>query len=483
MADQLRRLRPASRLMTIFALLTLLLAFSACGAGSKTQTPVTPPAPASTTNLQVNIGDSPSDQLVAVAVTMNSMILTSSSGSTVNVVSAPTPLEMIGLMGTMQPLAMISIPQGTYSNATMSLGAATVTYMDPASKQPVQKTVPPMSVTVTFNPAVTISGTMPAVMNFDMNMAASVSIDAAGNVTMNPALQMTMGGSSTGSQMPQNGGMQHLAGSIANVSGTSFTMASMMGAQTLTFITNSSTQFEHMSGLSMMSTGLLVMVDATMQSDGTMLAQQVESMTTTNGGMMAEGVVSGITGNPPTQLALIMQNGAGAGMMSSVLGNGVTVNVSSTTPYTIDSDGVDLSGLPFTPKFDSSTISKGQRIEAETGQTSMSGFSGGMGDMGGTGMMVGTINASEIDLEQQGLSGTVGGYTANGSRATFSLTVAPDSAFATLTGKTSISVFQQPGTTLVGMTSVTNGPSMQVRGLLFFDGAAYKLVASTVMKP
>ena len=49
-------------------------------------------------------------------------------------------------------------------------------------------------------------------------------------------------------------------------------------------------------------------------------------------------------------------------------------------------------------------------------------MSGG-GGMGG-GMMGGTITASEIELEQQGLSGTVSSYSSTGSQATFTLSVA-----------------------------------------------------------
>jgi hypothetical protein len=133
-----------------------------------------------------------------------------------------------------------------------------------------------------------------------------------------------------------------------------------------------------------------------------------------------------------------------------------------------------MSNLPFTPVFDGSTLLKGQRVEAVSSTGMMQG--GGMGGMMGGG----TINASEMDLEQQGLSGTVSGYTGSGTPTTFTLTVAADSAFATLTGETAITVFQQPGTELRG---ITNGSTVHARGLLFLDGGTYKLVASRIMAP
>ena len=94
----------------------------------------------------------------------------------------------------------------------------------------------------------------------------------------------------------------------------------------------------------------------------------------------------------------------------------------------------------------------------------------------------GTINASEIDLEQQGLSGTVSGYSGS-APTTFTLTLPADSAFTTLTGSTTVTVFQQAGTKLSGMTTIMNGSTVHVRGLVFFDAGTYKLVAGRIMAP
>ena len=94
-------------------------------------------------------------------------------------------------------------------------------------------------------------------------------------------------------------------------------------------------------------------------------------------------------------------------MMASYVAKGITINVSSSTPYVIDSDGVDMTGLPFTPNFDPATSSRGNAFMLSSAAT----MGAGMG-----GMVTGTINASEIDLER-GVSGTVSGYTQTGSQA------------------------------------------------------------------
>lgn len=463
-----------SQAVLLVLLIVQAVILIACGGGSSS-----PSNQFGTTSgsaqVQVNIGDSPADRIVACAVTINSLSLTSSSGTSVTMSSSPMSIELTHLMATMQPLSMKSVPRGTYTGASMSIGSAMITYLDPVSHSMVQKSVAgPMPVTINFSPAMTV-GSGPMVLNLDMNMGMSFSFDGSGNMKFSPTFLSSTGMLGAGNPLdPQHGGMQHLVGSVGNMSGAGFSMSTMMGALTMSFKTDSSTVFEGgLSGMGMMSNGMIVMVDAVMQSDGSMLAKTIERLMD-SGGMMAEGLLNNVTGNPATQLTVVAQGGMGSGMMSSVLANTMTVNVGSGTVYKIDSDMIDESGLPFTPVFDSSHIYAGQRVEVESGS--------GMMGMGG-GMMGGTVNASEVDLEQQGFTGTVSNYLSSGSSATFTLTLASDSAFATLTGATAIAVYQQGATELFGASTVSNGIAMHARGLLFKDAGTWKLVASRMVIP
>jgi hypothetical protein len=185
---------------------------------------------------------------------------------------------------------------------------------------------------------------------------------------------------------------------------------------------------------------------------------------------------------PATQLNLVMQNGAGSGVGPSSFGTAFTVNLGGGTTYQIDSDGVDRSGLPFTPVFDRSHVFAGQRVEAVSETAMMPGSNMGGGMMGGE-TTSGTVDASEILLQQQGFRGFVSAYSSRAGAATFALTLASDSAFASLADSTSLTVFQQPDTQLLGLTSVDNGSTVHVRGLLFLDSGAWKLVAARIMAP
>src|SRR3954453_15248082 len=74
------------------------LALNGCGggAGTSSTTPNPTPTPTAKTVVQVNMGDSPADWMLAFSMSISSMSLTGSNGS-VTVVSSSTPMEMMHL--------------------------------------------------------------------------------------------------------------------------------------------------------------------------------------------------------------------------------------------------------------------------------------------------------------------------------------------------------------------------------------------------
>ncbi len=470
---------PRSRVLCALVLTGVL---TACGGGSNSSAgpgTTTTPAPAAKTAVQINMGDSPADWMLAFSMNISSMSLTGSNGSVSVTSSSAVPMEMMHLMGTMQPLAMISAPQGTYTGATVTLGSATVTYMDPATKTLVQQTLSgPMTGSVTFSAPVTV-GSTPMAMGFDLNLAKSVTSNN-GTLSMNPVFDVSAGAQGSGNPMDfSDGGIQQMMGSISSVSGSTFVMAPMEAAQSFTFATGPSTVFDGTS-MSGMSSGMLAIVDATLQPDGSLLATRVQSMTGA-GGMMGGGMVTAVTGSPVSEITLVMQNGVGAGMMSSYLAQGATVDLTGSTAYRIDEDDVDVSGLPFTPVFDASHLYAGQSVMPISSGGMMAGGGGMMGGGGmGSGMMAGTITASTLELEPQGLTGTVASAIQSGGSGSFTLTLPGDCAFTTLTGASSVTVYQQTGTTVAGGSSIASGSTVHAFGLLFYDGGQWKMVASRV---
>ena len=97
--------------------------------------------------------------------------------------------------------------------------------------------------------------------------------------------------------------------------------------------------------------------------------------------------------------------------------------------------------------------------------------------MGGSNM-AGTITATNIELEPQGVSGTVATAISSGGQTSFTLTLPSGCAFTTLTGATSVTVYQQPKTAIANGSSIASGSTVHAFGLMFFDNGQWKMVAS-----
>ena len=446
------------RRLAVLVVSAVMAVLAGCGGSYSAPKPSVSPAGSQT--VVVGVTDGPGDRVVAFTVTINSIDLIGSTGTRVSLVSTPTTVELTHLAGTTLQLGHASIPQGTYAQAAVSISNPSITFIDPATGQTVKKNLPITSLTATVNiqPPLVVGSTAMAI-NFDLNLFGSISIDASGNVTFTPQFGEEHHEIPDNDQGPFDGEFDHAVGTVQSVSGNTFT-ALFNGTQKLTFTTNSSTQFEGVSGLSGLTAGMLVVVEAKTQSDGTLVATEVKVAMANAGNQEQEldGIVSSVTGSPATQLQMVVQGEDGPMMSSSSVGQTATVAIGSSAAFRIDTGDVDLHNLPFTPAFSSSSIHAGQRVEVHSSSTSGS-----------------TFNAGEVDLEQQGIRGTVSGLSGN----TFTLTLASDSSLAIIAHVTSVTVFKQPETEVDGVT-LANGSTVVVRGLMFFDSGSFKLVANHV---
>ena len=442
---------------------TIALTIGCGGSGIK---PTTQP----TAKVQVKIADAPSDRVLAVELQVNSIVLTNSSGGTVPILASPTEIELSHLAATMEPLLLNNIPQGTYTSATIIVSSPQVTFIDPTTGLVVEKNASLTTNTAnfTFNPSVSIGGTLTSLnFDFDLNLPNSITIDANNNVAFAPmftasAVNMV----AENLQEEDDGLVDDLLGSVTAASGSSFSISAQDSSQTLSFVVDANTQFEGINGASALTNGMIVEVSAVSQPDNSLLATHVEVRIANANGEEAEGLITQVTGAPATQFNIVVRDEAASGSVFPALGSILTVNLAQNTLYNINTDHVDLTNLPFVPKFDATSLAKAQNVEADT--TSPSSTS---------------IIAQAVELQPQAFVGTVTAYAQTGTQATFVLTVPSDSAFAVLTGSTTITVFQQQSTELKGITAITNGSSVRVRGLLFLDLGTYKLVASRVGQP
>jgi hypothetical protein len=467
------QLQVVRRLATLALALGLGWVATGCGGGAASNTL----APTSVTRTQIKIGDAPADSVLAFELIVTRMDLMQQGGATVNVLNHSEEIELTHLSGTVEPLTVANVGAGTYTGAAVAISSVEVSYLPAGSTSPVEKKFAlNTTINVAFNPAVTISN-QPMVLNLDLNLAQSLSFDAAGNVTaVNPVFTAsTAMVAAQGEQEEETGKVEDMVGTVSTVTAASsstpasFAVTPQSGGPDQTFTVDANTKFEDgLTQFSDLKTGMLVKVDATTQTDGSLLATDVE-LTEANNGLEADGVVMTTTGNPVTSLTLLVQDEAGS-MATNMVGTPLTVDVSNAT-FQSSMNDADLSSLlqslPFVPKFDNTTVAAGQRIEVNAAANAQTQAS---------------FSADSVRLRKQALTGTVGAASA-GSNASFSLLLDADSAFVTLTKVSSINVYQVSKTQLKGISSVAQGAKVRVRGLLFFDGTNYQFVAARITQP
>lgn len=403
------------------------------------------------------MSDAAPDQLLSFQATVNSIIMTSSSGATGGVLPAAVTVEVSHLQATAQPLSQVQVAPGTYTGATVSLSSVSATYVNSSGAVASVSFSGTFSVPVTFNPNLVV-GSDPVALNLDFNLAQSITSLTASGLT--PTITASTGTVPAASQQEEGtGGVHDLTGVITSLSGASFVMEANQVASALTVTVDSNTVYSGVTGLSNLAVGNIVEVNATFQSNSTLLASKVEGEVGI--AVEAEGIVVSRTaglGSTPNTFVIAVQNSAGSGAPTP--GTLLSVAADNTTLYVLPVDEANLGGLSFTPSFTSfANLAIGQRVEVRTA----SNFG---------------VVVREVKLGLQTLGGTPNSQ--NGTQYTLSLP--SPSAFLLLTGATNIDFILQSTTELNGLSTIVLGAPLHVRGLLLFDtvSSRYKLVATRI---
>lgn len=466
MLDSIMILKRYLSVLALASLIALLAVAVACGGGSSGPANMT-----ASSAVQVKIGDDPDDSVLAFEITVDSLTLTQQGGGTVTAINSPTSLELTHLADTNEPLSLLNVTQGTYTQAVITVSNPKIVYLNSLGQVVEKQLTLSDTVTIGFNPPLVV-GPGSTVVNLDLNVAHSVTINlSTGGVTVNPVFVVTTSAVPPEGQEDQenedNGQFQDAWGVVTGTAGNSFTISAGLSMQPLTFNVDANTEFVNISSLAQMTTGMLVRVDAVTQSSGPLLAKRVVAVEIDNASE-ADGIITAVSGNPATQISVLDQDGAGLGMTESMLGGTLNVGVTSNTMFHMPEE-VDLSNLTFTPVFDATSIKAGQRVEADTNS--------GVGPSG-------TLSATNVELRRQAVHGTVANYTSTGSgQFTFTLNLPLDSYLTRLSqgAVTSVQVVQQPTTELRNLSSVTNGANVRVRGVLFWTGSGFTMVAGRIV--
>jgi hypothetical protein len=169
----------------------LMIGVAACIAGCSTGTGISPTTvtnPQQSGSVYVLGTDAPLPSVVSFAVSIQSITLSDGSATPVSILNGAQTVDFARFNGLSTLLDFNSIPAGTYTTATITLGTATIGYLN---------TQPPLAPAIATTPAtlsqpvVTINLASPFVVNagdmdalrFDFDLRKSIQVDANGQIT------------------------------------------------------------------------------------------------------------------------------------------------------------------------------------------------------------------------------------------------------------------------------------------------------------
>jgi len=457
-------LGPVTKLFLACALIMALALAVGCGGGGSSFTAGPTPTPtAGSTSMQVRFGDAPADSVIAFEVSVSALSLTPAGGGSAVAVTVPANnrIELTHASGKFEPFVAGNLPQGTFSAANLTLVNSELTFLS-STGTPVHINGPASaSITVPLSPNVTI-GASPLVLNIDVNVANSITTSAGvvNGISFGPtSFNITAKApGAANNQQDDDGEIEDVQGTVSAVNGSSFTLKLQNGS-TLTFTTDGTTEFKDgVTGVA----GLLnqvVTVEGFTKSDGSLFAKEVEGLENQNGAEL-EGLITAISG---TTLTVTAQDGIGNGFDNSKIGATFTVNIAglNASKFRVKTGNGFGGSLPSASfPFDATTIHQGQRIEVDSDAAVPAAN--------------GAVTPDKINLQQQGVAGTV----ANASTNTFDINLAADSALKTISGQTVVHVTRNSSTD--SRVNVANGVAVQVRGLLFWNGTSWQMIARRI---
>lgn len=354
--------------IVIAAAITVL----SCGGSSSTSQMGT--APAGSGQLALVGTDAPICGVASFDVTITSAALVPQNGGTpVSVIdsSNPVTVDFASLMGFNTLLNLGSVPAGTYSQITFTfMPNASLTVFDgtPPAPTTINATLTQTTVTANINPALQVTANGSSGLTLDFRLFQSIQVDSTGQITgqVNPSIRVTPTVITSVSSL---GDLDDLTGIVESVTTTS-SNSNFTGSFTLrvrntrTFQVNvtSNTKFEGVSGLSALTQGLFVEVDAKVDQDGNIVAKDVESEAETDATTAAfVGPILSVTtdssGNA-TQLTMFVRAEHPDVSSTIPLRSTVTVNISTGTTFKIATFGADLSAF----LFNASEIARGQHV-------------------------------------------------------------------------------------------------------------------------
>lgn len=460
------------------ALIAVSCGSSGSGSGmSAAQAPPPPPAMAAVTMV---VSSTANDQLSAFDIVVQGVSLTSASGKTVSVLSQERHSEFMHVNGAMEPLLTASIPQDTYTAATITVGGAwfTCVALQPEGGLDISTfaygQTPTADVSVTLPTPIVVSGdSMGLSLNLMVSQSASYS-SCAGGATYAITPNFSLGSFAyTSPVTSEDGGVTELNGQVTaldsdsrgfDISLPTITAATPLAATSVHIVVNSTTAWQGVSAFADLQEGTFVDLDGAIQGDGSIAATRVAIAD-----LAAVNVQRGpllFVSNAVPILDMLPRQAQGKDEPADY------------EPFNFDSGTFRVSGafpnlqaLPFTPSFNAQNMVPGQAVYISSPAFMPTGAY--------------LAAASTVTLMPQTVNGTVVVTSTSGDFTVYSVSLPSYDLFpllATQPGQTSllsnpsvIEMYADTSTVMLTASAPAVGDTLRFYGLVFNDHGTLRM--------
>ena len=447
-----------------------------------------PPALKGNTTVILTLSSTANDQLSQFDINLTSLSLTTQAGKTVNLFTTGQNPEFIHLNGREEPLLTVSVPQDIYTTANITVGNSGFSCLTLTPSGGLVLSLFGYSnvdtpATVNLPAPITITGAAMALsLNLQVPQSASFpsecfvqgivpfSITPTFNLAAlplsPPVAERGMKGKVVSVSPSSNGLMLALAGGIM----TNIGFPSADG-QKISFLTNTETVYQGITGYSSLTAGQLIDVDAVIQADGSQLATRVAvaDADLTNLSVMT-GPLLQTSSSAPTVISFGQQD-QGYLWSAGRAGNYM--------PYSFDAadfriaEVANLQDLPFVPRFDATTMFAGQFVYVSSHATILQNWPI-------------YFPATVITLIPQTINGTIVGIAGDGgSKKDYRVMLSAYELMPTLavqagqttvlTDPTEMEVYVDSQTRLRNTQPLNLGSVARFNGLLFNDNGILRM--------
>jgi len=399
--------------------------------------------------------DAPMACVTSFAVQIQSIAAIDSNNNKVQLLSGSPTIDFARYNGLQTLLDMNSVPVGTYNSVAITLGAATIGYLDTSGGAPTiqteSATLTTNTVTVTLDhPLVVATAGAPVGLRVDFNLRKSIQVDATGQITrqVTPTFKVnTVGIDDAGAFIDEFTAVVV----SANVGAQSFVVQGPHGKQ-LTVNVSAQTQWEGNATLSDLSSSSIVQVSGKLdKAAATLDADEVEILS--QNGFYAGGLITYV--NPATGPASsfdLYVRGLLPPTTGLTLGQIATVDLSGSEKYSI----YWMHDLLSQYVFNQSELLAGQNV-AIGGPAS-----------GAANAQAVTVN--RVVLRHWGFDGTVVPGSVNTTNGTFQMLI---NGFAGVLVPQTVTVYIAGGTEFrdgwTTLGDLTDSANVRVVGLLLKD--------------